>query len=718
MRKFYRLISVFFLTALLGLGLVACGEKEEFKVEFMVQNEANTWVTLQDKKVEEGKVELVEAPAKTYYTFTGWFNEEALTTPFENKEIKSNLKVYAKYTPVEVKVVINGDEPLTKNLVDVVNATYNPGEGLQFNGWYIDTALQVKWNGKDIVETLYANSIALVTYNDGYKNVHTEIVKPGEVLANPATAKVTIEEKETTVEKANILQDYMSEYDIAYVDAEGQSIDFSKPITKSKTITVLWNTKGLSSYAQKIQPSKEGNYYLNITSFSEVAEAPVISFRDTLTKVETKIVDGEEVETKSVVKMTFVRLYAECLPDSVRKIIFGEGIKAIQGFNGAAASSVEEIQLPSTLKILDNSFNNMTKLNGITLPLGLEVLIGSFFVDSLAHNSNHTLGNANKNYEIIVPKTVKNIAMMPNNLKFSHTKETASIGDFYKGEDGRIYLNDERGLILVSDPAAFDGFYTIELVGQKVPKTGTVVVPDGVKGIQVGTYMSAFDYLKLPKSFEFVNYNANISDYVEFYDVFHNVDDKGVMISKSGNVLFDKEQFDAADKTQASVDFVSMETEAVAITKNVSGFDMYGLVHCGSGVVVFDHTKAELPKGLELAFCLDKLDLIPLHQLEKYVSYKDDKNSVFVAVQFNGPHPMAPDDSSLALPTNVCIRLEDKTTLDEASVKEALIAANTNLEKIFTSNDVEFYENDKKITLGEVKTDMYITIKLIEKKAA
>ena len=92
--------------------------------------------------------------------------------------------------------------------------------------------------------------------------------------------------------------------------------------------------------------------------------------------------------------------------------------------------------------------------------------------------------------------------MVPNNLTFSHSKEDAKAGDFYK-EGNYIYkIDDGEGhsgdLILVSD----------------ITNDTVIVVPEGVKGIQVGTYFNrSLEYLNLPSTFSYVSYNEDISGY-------------------------------------------------------------------------------------------------------------------------------------------------------------------------------------------------------------
>ena len=68
----------------------------------------------------------------------------------------------------------------------------------------------------------------------------------------------------------------------------------------------------------------------------------------------------------------------------LEKVIVGEGIKIIQNFISSSASTVQEIELPSTLKVIYNSFNNLNALQKITIPNGVEVIIGSFWANTTA----------------------------------------------------------------------------------------------------------------------------------------------------------------------------------------------------------------------------------------------------------------------------------------------------------------------------------------------
>ena len=242
----------------------------------------------------------------------------------------------------------------------------------------------------------------------------------------------------------------------------------------------------------------EGNYD-DSGNAAKIAEAPVVSILGTIT------FDKDGDGTIETYKVESVRLESEILNNaSIVKVIIGEGIESIESLISTSASAVEEIVLPYSLKVIQNCFNNLSKLHGMTIPNGVEVIIGSFLANTYASHNGYGQYNKGEQYsfDIAIPDSVKNLSMVPGNLTFSHTKENAKAGNFYK-DGNRIYKLDDRAghsgdLILVSD----------------VTNDTVVVVPEGVKGIQVGTYFNrSLEYLNLPSTFSYVSYNEDISGY-------------------------------------------------------------------------------------------------------------------------------------------------------------------------------------------------------------
>lgn len=90
-------------------------------------------------------------------------------------------------------------------------------------------------------------------------------------------------------------------------------------------------------------------------------------------------------------------------------MIIGEGIVSVQSLIATSASSVEEIALPSSLKVIQNCFNNLNKLKSVTIPEGVEVIIGSFWANTYASHNGYGQYNKGEEYpfDIAIPDSVK-----------------------------------------------------------------------------------------------------------------------------------------------------------------------------------------------------------------------------------------------------------------------------------------------------------------------
>lgn len=505
-RKKLTAILVSLVALLAGLSLftlTGCGKDkaEDLKVTFMVQDDTtNEWQQYSQVTAENGKVTLPTV-SKQYYTFANWYENEQFTgTPFTGENVTKTLNVYAKFVPVEVNVHINGVDEGTQNLVDVVKGSYNPGEGLEFDGWYTNANYTTKWDNKTETNDLYAKSVARITFNNGYEDVYTTTVNPGTIFETPVTQTAKTEAGETsTVQEVNIRKNYMSKNDISYVDENGNVFDFTKAIDKNTTITVKWRSPFLTyqtnSATGNLCVTMYGNEgrFDDTENYASINTVPVISVLGKIT------FDNDGDGAAETYNVESIRLENGLIDNaSIKKLIIGEGIVTIQSIN-ANASSVTEIVLPSTLKVIQNCFNNLNSLKSINIPDGVEVIIGSFWANTVTSWNGYAQYNRGENYsfDIVIPESVKNLSMVPSNLAFTHTKETAKTRDFYK--DGNyIYQKTEKGLVLIGD-------YT----------DGTTVnVPEGVNGIQVGTYFNrTLEYLVFPESFSFVNYNEDVSNY-------------------------------------------------------------------------------------------------------------------------------------------------------------------------------------------------------------
>lgn len=498
-------IACLMLAVLCAVVLAACGGTEMYTVTFMVQSDDGSWGKYDEKAVTDGSVEMPANPTKEYYTFTNWYSDKDFSgDPFTGKDLKESATVYARFIPVEVDIYINGQDEGTQNLIDVVNGTYDPGENLEFDGWYTNANYTEasKWNGTDTVNTLYARSVARITFNDGYQDVYITTVTPNSVFADPATSGV---------ETANILQTYMSKYDISYWDEDGNEFDFSEPITENTTINVKWRSPfwsyELNETTNRLSltsGSRGNNKYDDTETNATESNVPVMSILSEITFDK----DGDGVAEKYYVDE--VRFETDVLSSSVlEKVIVGDGIKVIQNFIAQSASSVKEIVLPATLKVIQNCFNNLNSLESIIIPDGVEVILGSFWANTTASYSRLTyLLNKGEEYpfEIAIPDSVKNLSAVPYNLTFSKTKDTAQQGDFYK-EDNRIYKID--------DTAGHEG--ALLLIADFNDKDGILTVLEGVQGIQVGAFFNReLKSLVLPSTFSYIGYNESVEKYPEY----------------------------------------------------------------------------------------------------------------------------------------------------------------------------------------------------------
>ena len=499
------LIALAFVVMLFaGIALLsACsGNEDDLKVTFMVQEDGGEWGSYREADIVDGSVEMPENPTKLYYNFSNWYyTQDGTGDPFENSGITESVTVYARFVPIEVEIVINGTNEGMQNLVDVVNGTYDPGENLEFSGWYTNAnfAENTKWDGESVVTTLYARSVARITFNNGYEDVYTTTVAPGTVFTDPASAD--------GIEATEIRKDYMSKYDITYWDEGGNEFDFSEPITQNTNITVTWRSPFLA-YEEVNNVTSGlrltmygGKIYDDTETAATASTVPVISIPGELTFDK----DGDGVA--ETYKVEEVNLNNALLSGSViEKLIIGEGVSIVQNINSSTACTVKEISLPSTLKVIINCFNNLNALESVELPEGVEVIIGSFWANCNAA-WNYLAGTVNLGeaypFEIAVPSSVKNLSMVPSNFTYSATKSTAQTGDFYRDGNYVYKIDDAEGhegaLLLVADFSE---------------EGGSLSVPEGVEGIQVGTYFNrTYEYFVLPSSFSYIGYNADVSDY-------------------------------------------------------------------------------------------------------------------------------------------------------------------------------------------------------------
>lgn len=133
------------------LNLVAKWDINQYTVQFVSEHGS-----FEDQTIEYGKLietDKLTIPEVEGYTFDDWYTDDTYTTKFDfTKPIKSNTKVYAKWTANDYEVSFvteHGDAPASQNVPYNKTAT-NPGEltaeGYTFIGWYADEAHKTKFD--------------------------------------------------------------------------------------------------------------------------------------------------------------------------------------------------------------------------------------------------------------------------------------------------------------------------------------------------------------------------------------------------------------------------------------------------------------------------------------------------------------------------------------------------------------------------------------------
>lgn len=452
------------------------------------------------KTNSDGSVTLPQSPSIDGYIFRNWYTDEACTSgnEFDGKSVSKDMTVYALMVEQEVTLNLTDGEGNSSNLesASLANLSEVTAEqesaaqalNLTFDGWYTDSNFTQKYSSGMDATALYGRYMAAVTIDDGYATVYTALVTPGTAMSEPTDD--------------DVLQYYMGE--IVYytlVDSEGNILskdsngaaaefDFSTEIDGNTSLRVMWASPNI---IYELNPSVSGESAgLIVRGFSEnLTNYPVVSIPAYAT------IDGET--TVRLVETVIESEGVNVVCPAATKIIFSDGIKMISGFNGAEGmpTAVEEIELPSTLKIIDTAFWNLTALEDVNIPEGTEVILNSFWgaVSNVsgAAESIYTLNNYS--FDIEIPDSVLNISRAPSNFVYSENSDfwyDEVTNATYKKGNG----NDNETLISMYD----FGF--------------TANVKEGVAYVQVGAFLGMdFDYLYLPSTFQNIAYNADADGY-------------------------------------------------------------------------------------------------------------------------------------------------------------------------------------------------------------
>ena len=483
----YRILIVMALVMLCAVGvfaLAACNNTETYTVTFMVRENGTTGDWQQYTTVDtndDGSVTLPAEPTVDGYTFRDWYTDEACSADkvFDESKVTADITVYALMSEANITLSVTDGSGTATQIAGTLSAlsqTTSEQEAaaaeknLTFDGWYTDAAFTQKYSSGMDATALYGRYMAKVTYDNGYEELYTELVTPGGKTTAP----------DTRVD--DFVKRYMDDEDISYNDSEGNAIDFTvDTFDENEVVTVLWKTPGLEYEAI------EGNNYRVSGIDTTDITYPAVSVLSKNVTIEGKA-GCNVVAVDAAVGLDRY--------DQAEVFIFNEGIESIRGFYAASLagrSAMKEVQLPSTLKILEDSFNmlghNLTRL---VLPQGLEVIIDCFWSDMLAATG--TYRENGLDITVTIPSTVTNMVAVPKNLDLSRN-------DHFEYDDGRLYYVDDNSKILCSEYQS------------NVTDDGRLVVEEGVTGVQVYLLSTMdFDYLDLPSTFCEVGYNNAAED--------------------------------------------------------------------------------------------------------------------------------------------------------------------------------------------------------------
>ena len=492
-----RILIILALVMLCAVGifaLSACDGSETYTVTFMVRENGTTGDWQQYTTVDtndDGSVTLPTEPTVEGYTFRDWYTDEACSADkvFDESKVTGNITVYALMAEANITLSVTDGSGTASEVAGTLSALSETtaeyeadalSDNLTFDGWYTDAAFTQKYSSSMDATALYGRYMAKVTYDNGYEELYTELVTPGGKTTAP----------DTRVD--DFVKRYMDDEDISYNDSEGNAINFTADtFDENEVVSVLWKTPGLVYTPVGGQDNK---YYVSDIDNDDYVTYPVISFL-------SKDVNGADSDGTAingdVLGVVFDR-FGVVLDntESLTKILFADGIEYISGLQMSNNRSlVEEISLPKTLKVLENSLWGFSNLNELILPQGLEVIIDCFWSGYIEGQS-IDYREAGYDFNIIIPSTVTNMVLVPKNLDLSQNE------NFEYDEGDRLYYVDGDSKILCSEYQS------------NVTDDGRLVVKEGVTGVQVYLLSKLnYDYLDLPSTFCEVGYNNADENY-------------------------------------------------------------------------------------------------------------------------------------------------------------------------------------------------------------
>ena len=490
-------IACLMLAVLSAVMLAACNDTETYTVTFMVRENGTTGDWQQYTTVDtndDGSVTLPAEPTVDGYTFRDWYTDEACSADnvFDETSVSGDITVYALMAEANITLNVRdgeGQVETTNNFaltgLEAKTAEYEAdalASNLTFVGWFTDAAYTQEYTSGVDATALYGRYMAKLTYHNGYEEVYSEYVEPNTLTTAPAIDDVK--------------KVYMDDEDISYVDESGVAMDYTAEITANHTVTVLWKTPYL--VYEKIDGSASDYMVTGVsrTNYETLESYPVFSFLSENVTVDENGTKGTVVGVSGTgSSISAVNLCGHM--NAAKKVIFNEGIKYIDDFNGVTGNTLESVELPESLEIIENSFSFFRSLTSIEIPSGVEVILDSFWANAVGGMGGFDLEESESGYDfdIVIPKGVKTIANIPYDVQFED-------GSAFYAEDGRLYATQNGNKTLVVDYQA------------NVNENGKLTIPEGVVGIQVGIlYHIDVQYLSLPSTFAEAAYTTDSGDY-------------------------------------------------------------------------------------------------------------------------------------------------------------------------------------------------------------
>ena len=230
------------------LELVAKWDINKYTVQFV-----SDYGSFEDQTIEHGKpidTGKLTIPEVEGFTFDGWYADDTRTIEFDfTKPIKSNTKVYAKWTAKDYEVSFiteHGNTPTSQNVKFNGTAT-DPGkltaDGYTFIGWYADAAYTTEFNFSTPI-TGDTKVYAKWTANDYEVSFITE--------HGDAPASQNVKYNNPATDPGELTEDGYTFGGWYTDDTYSTKFDFSTPIKGDTKVYAKWEKNAPNTYALNV----------------------------------------------------------------------------------------------------------------------------------------------------------------------------------------------------------------------------------------------------------------------------------------------------------------------------------------------------------------------------------------------------------------------------------------------------------------------------------